>query len=369
LIWFRIREVAQEMKVEKNLVPLESRKKKPENEGELGFGDIFTDHMFMMDHKEGKGWCDPRIVRYQDINLDPAAITIHYGQSLFEGLKCYHRKDGGAQLFRVRDNFNRFNRGATRICMPEVDVDFAVESLKELIRVDMDWIPHMHGTSLYIRPTMIGTEPHLGVRPATEYLFYIIIGPVGTYYKEGFSPIRILVTDEYVRAVRGGVGDVKVSGNYAASLLAFGQAKKKGFAQNLWLDAVEMKNIEEVGTSNIFFLFEDELVTPPLTGSILPGITRQTVLDLTREWGDHKVVERLITIDEVVEGARDGSLKEVFGSGTAVIVSAVGEINYKNETTVINEGKVGPLAQKLFDEIIGIQYGDIPDTHGWIDKV
>ncbi len=357
------------MKVKQNLIPPGSRKEKPENEGELGFGDIFSDHMFIMDYKEGKGWYDPRIVPYQDIKLDPAAIAIHYGQSLFEGLKCYRRKDGGAQLFRVRDNFDRLNRGASRICMPELDVDFAIGALKELIRVDIDWIPHTYGTSLYIRPTMIGTEPHLGVRPATEYLFYIIIGPVGTYYKEGFNPIKILVTDEYVRAVRGGIGDVKVSGNYAASLLAFGQAKKKGFAQNLWLDAVKLKYIEEVGTSNIFFLFDDELVTPPLTGSILPGVTRQTVLDLTREWSEHKVVERSITIDEVVEGAKDGSLKEVFGSGTAVVVSAVGEIRYRDETVVINDGKVGSLARRLFDEIMGIQYGEIPDTHGWIDPV
>ncbi|MBW2621395.1 MAG: branched-chain amino acid aminotransferase [Deltaproteobacteria bacterium] len=357
------------MDLEIDLVPLENRKEKPKNEDDLGFGDIFTDHMFMMDYKEGQGWHNPRITAFQDIHLSPAAMSIHYAQSIFEGLKCYRRKDGGVQLFRPRDNFERFNRSAVRLCMPELDVDFALKSLKEFTRIESDWVPRIQGSSLYVRPTMMATEPHLGVRPASEYLYFVILAPVGAYYKEGFNPITILVSNEYTRAVRGGVGDVKAAGNYAASLYAAREAQQKGFTQILWLDAVERKYIEEVGTSNIFFLFENELVTPPLAGSILGGITRLTVLDLARKWGGREVVERPITIDEVMTKAKSGELKEVFSSGTAVVISPVGEISYDGVTARIGDGKTGPLAYKLFEEITAIQYGTKNDTHGWIEEI
>lgn len=356
------------MKLEITLVPTERQKTPPQNMDELSFGDNFTNHMLKMDYKDGQGWQNPRITPFENISLDPAAMSIHYGQSFFEGLKCYRRKDGGLQLFRPRDNFNRFNRSAARLCMPEIDVDFALESLIELIQIEQDWVPNSNGASLYIRPTMLATEPHLGVRPAREYLYFIILSPVGAYYKEGFQPVKIFITDEYVRAVRGGVGNIKAAGNYAASLYAAKEAQEKGFTQILWLDALERKYIEEVGTSNMFFLIGDELITPPLTGSILDGITRYTVLDLAREWGI-KINERPISIDEVMSSAKDGSLQEAFGSGTAVVISPVSEIFYKNQTIQVSDGQTGPLARRLFDEITAIQYGDKPDTHGWIVKI
>ena len=357
------------MDLEIDLVPLENRKEKPKNENDLGFGDLFTDHMFMMDYKEGQGWHNPRITAFEDICLSPAAMSIHYAQSIFEGLKCYRREDKEVQLFRPRDNFERFNRSAARLCMPELDVDFVLHSLKELIRIESDWVPKSKGSSLYVRPTMMATEPHLGVRPSSDYLYFVILGPVGAYYKEGFNPVTILVSKEYSRAVRGGVGNVKAAGNYAASLYAAREAQQKGFTQILWLDAVERKYIEEVGTSNIFFLFENELVTPPLAGSILGGITRLTVLDLARKWGECEVVERPITIDEVMTKAKSGELKEVFGSGTAVVISPVGEISYDGETVRIGDGTTGPMAYKLFDEITAIQYGAKADTNGWIEEI
>ncbi len=357
------------MDLEINLVPLENRKEKPLSEDDLGFGDIFTDHMLMMDYKEGQGWHNARITAFADIKLSPAAMSIHYAQSIFEGLKCYRRQDGEIQLFRPRDNFMRFNRSATRLCMPELDVEYALESLKEFIRIESDWVPRSQGSSLYVRPTMMATEPHLGVRPATQYLYFVILAPVGAYYKEGFNPISILVSSEYVRAVRGGVGEVKAAGNYAASLYAAREAQEKGFTQILWLDAIERKYIEEVGTSNIFFLFEDELVTPPLGGSILSGITRLSVIDLTRKWGEFDVVERPIAIDEVMAKAKNGELKEVFGAGTAVVISPVGEISFHGETVKIGDGKTGRLAYRLFEEITAIQYGFKNDSHGWIEEI
>jgi len=357
------------MEIEVNLLPSESRKEKPGSDDELSFGDTFSDHMLMVDYKEGQGWHNARIVPYEDLRLDPAAMSIHYAQSLFEGLKCYRRKDGGLQLFRPRDNFKRLNQSASRLCMPELDVEFGLSSLKELIRIEQDWVPRSRGASLYLRPTMLATEPHLGVRPAREYLYFVIVGPVGAYYKEGFNPVRIFVSEKYVRAVRGGVGDIKASGNYAASLYAAKEAQEKGFTQILWLDAVERKYVEEVGTSNMFFLIEDELITPPLTGSILSGITRLTVLDLAREWGAYNVVERQVSIDEVMAKAKDGRLKEAFASGTAVVISPVSEVFYKGEMVQIGNGQTGPLARKLFDEITAIQYGDKQDTHGWIEEI
>ena len=343
-------------------------KPKPQDESQLGFGDIFTDHMFLMDYETGKGWYDPRIEPYRDLSIDPAAMVLHYGQEIFEGLKAYRGTNGGIYLFRARDNFARLNRSAQRLCMPEVETDFVMEALKKLIEIDQDWVPRTKGTSLYIRPTMIATEPHLGVRPSNTYLFYIIIGPVAAYYKEGLNPVKIWVETEYVRAAPGGTGEAKTSGNYAASLLAAEKAKEKGFTQVLWLDAVERKYVEEVGTMNMFFVIDDEVITAPLTGTILPGITRDSVLHILKDWGA-KVSERSLTIDEVISAAENGRLKEAFGTGTAAVISPVGQITYKDKDYVIAGGKMGELSEKLYNEIVALQYGEKEDPYGWVERI
>jgi len=343
-------------------------KPKPRDEANLGFGDIFTDHMFLMDYEAGKGWHSPRIEPYKDIGLDPAAMVLHYGQEIFEGLKAYRGIDGGIYLFRARDNFARLNRSAQRLCMPEVDPDLAMQGLKKLIELDQEWVPRTKGTSLYIRPNMIATDPHLGVRPSNTYLFYIIVGPVAAYYKEGLNPVKIWVETEYVRAAPGGTGEAKTSGNYAASLLAAEKAKEKGFTQVLWLDAVERKYVEEVGTMNMFFVIGQEVVTAPLSGTILPGITRDSVLRILKDWGVN-VSERSLSINEVVESAENGSLKEAFGTGTAAVISPVGQITYKDKDYVIAGGKMGELSQRLYDEIVAIQYAEKPDPYGWVEKI
>ena len=345
-----------------------SKRPKPEDENNLVFGTVFSDHMFVMNYTEDKGWHNARIVPYQDIVLDPAAMILHYGQGIFEGLKAYRCSDGRIHLFRPEKNCERFNRSAKRLCMPEVDPDFQMKALEQLLRIDADWIPRSKGTSLYIRPTMFATEPALGVRPAKEYIYYIITSPVGPYYPEGFNPVKIYVTDEFVRAVRGGVGEAKTVGNYAASLYAAEIAKKKGYTQVLWLDAVERKYVEEVGTMNIFFRIDNELVTPPLTGSILPGVTRDSVIQLAKHWG-FKVIERPISIDEVVESIKDGRLQECFGTGTAAVISPVGELCYRDEKYIINDGKVGEWSKRFYDEIVGVQYGEKDDPFGWIREV
>ncbi|HDG98298.1 MAG TPA: branched-chain amino acid aminotransferase [Desulfobacterales bacterium] len=343
-------------------------KPKPQDESQLGFGDIFTDHMFLMDYETGKGWHAPRIEPYRDLSLDPAAMVLHYGQEIFEGLKAYRGIDGGIYLFRARDNFARLNRSAQRLCMPEVDIDFVMDGLKKLIELDQEWVPRSKGTSLYIRPNMIATEPHLGVRPSNTYLFYIIVGPVAAYYKEGLNPVKIWVETEYVRAAPGGTGEAKTSGNYAASLLAAEKAKEKGFTQVLWLDAVERKYVEEVGTMNMFFVVGDEVITAPLTGTILPGITRDSVLRILKDWGIN-VSERSLTIDEVVEAAENGRLKEAFGTGTAAVISPVGQITYKEKDYVIAGGEMGELSEKLYNEIVALQYGEKEDPYGWVERI
>lgn len=344
------------------------RRPKPHDEKNLVFGKHFSDHMFMMNYDAGKGWHDARIVPYGDLNLDPAAMVLHYGQGIFEGLKAYRSINGTIQLFRADKNFERFNKSARRMCMPEIDVEFQFHALETLLKIDADWVPKSRGTSLYIRPTMIAIEPALGVRPSHQYLYYIITCPVGAYYAEGFNPVKIYVTDEYVRAVRGGVGEAKTMANYAASLYAAEVAKKKGFTQVLWLDAVERKYIEEVGTMNIFFRIGDELVTPPLTGSILPGVTRDSVIHIAKHWGIN-VSERPITIDEVIETAKSGEMKECFGTGTAAVISPVGEIFYREKSYIVNNGQVGEWSKRFYDEIMGIQYGEKEDIFGWIRKV
>ena len=356
------------MKIQITQVDPAQLKPKPSDESKLGFGDIFTDHMFAMDYESEKGWVNPRIEPYGSISIDPAAMGIHYGQEIFEGLKAYRAKDGGVYMFRAKENFERFNRSAKRVCMAEVDIDLAMEGMKKLILLDKEWIPGNSGTALYIRPTMLATEPHLGVRPSNTYLFFIIIGPVGAYYKEGLNPVKIYVEDFYIRAAVGGTGEAKTAGNYAASLLAAEKAKAKGFTQVLWLDAAEHKYVEEVGTMNMFFVIDEEVITPPLTGSILSGITRDSTIRIVKDWGI-KVSERSLSIDEVIRAAKDGSLKEAFGTGTAAVISPVGQITYEGEDHIIAGGKMGRLSQRLYDEIVAIQYGEKEDPYGWVERI
>ncbi len=356
------------MKIKVIKAKSERLKPKPVDESSLGFGDITTDHMFSIDYRSENGWENPRVEPYGDLHIDPAAMSIHYGQEIFEGLKAYWGKDDGIYLFRSRDNFERMNRSARRLCMPEVDIDLIMEGMKKLILLDREWIPKSEGTSLYIRPTMLATEPHLGVRPAKSYLFFIIIGPVGAYYKEGLNPVKIYVEDFFVRAAIGGTGEAKTAGNYAASLLAAEEAKKKGFTQVLWLDAAERKYVEEVGTMNMFFLIDDELITAPLNGSILPGVTRDSVIRIVKDWG-LKISERSLTIDEVIDAANDGRLKEAFGTGTAAVISPVGQITYKGADHIVAGGKMGALSRRLYDEIVAIQYGKKPDPYGWVTRI
>jgi branched-chain amino acid aminotransferase len=352
------------------VIKVDASKKKPvpTDESKLGFGQMFSDHMFMMEYDAGKGWHSARIEPYHDLELDPAAMVLHYGQEAFEGLKAYHGKDAGVYLFRYLDNLQRLNRSCDRLVMPNVDIPFVAEAMKKLVLLDQDWIPKSPGTSLYIRPNIIAADPFVGVRPSNRYLFYIIVGPVGAYYPEGFNPVSIFVSDKYVRAVVGGIGASKTAGNYAASLLAQMEAKEKGFTQVLWLDAKERKYIEEVGTMNIFFKFGDEVVTSPLTGSILPGITRDSVIKLLKKWGV-KVSERLFSIDDVVAAQKDGSLKEVFGTGTAAIISPVGTIHYKGTDYPVADQKTGELSQKLYDYLLALQYGREEDAFGWVEKI
>ncbi|MCK4938019.1 MAG: branched-chain amino acid aminotransferase [Methanosarcinales archaeon] len=333
----------------------------------LGFGDVFTDHMFSMDYENGK-WVNPRIEPYGKIEFEPAMCTLHYAQSVFEGLKAFHTKDGSINIFRPEKNLERLNRSDVRMCIPEVDLDMFMEAMTELIKQDRNWIPTLKGYSLYIRPFIFGTDNFLGVHPSSTYRFMIILSPVGAYYKEGFNPVSLLVPDEYVRAVKGGVGEAKTSGNYAASLLPAQIAQEKGFTQVLWLDGEQHKYIDEVGTMNIFFVIDDVVITPPLEGSILPGITRDTAIQLTKSWG-MEVQEKRISIDEVIEASKQGRLQEVFGTGTAAVISPVGEIQYKETNININDGEIGPIANRLYDEITRIQNGEIPDTHNWIYNI
>lgn len=342
-------------------------KPKPDPE-RLGFGTIFTDHMFNMDYDPDRGWHRPRIEPYAPITMDPSTMVLHYGQGVFEGLKAYRTGEGRIQLFRPRENFKRLNNSCRLLCIPELDEGFALQALKTLLQLEKDWVPAALETSLYIRPTIIAMDPFLGVRASHTYRFFIILSPVGAYYPEGFNPVKIQVTREHVRAVRGGVGEAKTLGNYAASLLAGDKAHQAGYTQVLWLDGVELKYVEEVGSMNIFFVIDDELITPALNGSILPGITRDSVLALSRNWG-FKVAERLISIDEVLTAHNNGHLKEIFGSGTAAVISPVGELNYDGRVLQVGDGQVGPLSQRLYKAITDMQYGAAEDSMGWIEAV
>lgn len=338
-------------------------KPKPD-ETKLGFGQHFTDHMFTMKYKEGVGWHDPVIEPYQLLQLDPTSMCLHYGQEIFEGLKAYRGKHDEIYLFRPTENIKRMNASAERLCMAPIDEGLFYEALKHFVLLDKEWIPREPGSSLYIRPTMIATEAALGVHPSSEYLFFIIAGPVGAYYAHGFAPTKIYVSEEYVRAAPGGTGQTKAAGNYAASLYASRIATNMGYTQVLWLDAREKKYVEEVGTSNIFFMIDDELITPPLGGTILPGVTRDSVIKLSRHLGV-KVSERMLSIDEVIESIEKGTLRESFASGTAAIISPVGQIYYRGKEYLLNEGKTGVLSEKLYNEILQIQYGIKEDPFGW----
>ncbi|EPR13243.1 branched-chain amino acid aminotransferase [Ruminiclostridium papyrosolvens] len=342
-------------------------KQKPD-QNNLGFGTYFTDHMFIMDYTEGKGWHDPRIVPYAPLEMDPASMVLHYGQAIFEGLKAYKAKNGHILLFRPDKNMARVNSSNERLVIPRIDEDFGVQAIKELVNVDSDWIPDAPGTSLYIRPFIIATDPFLGVRPSDTYKFIIILSPVGAYYKEGINPVKIYVESNYVRAVKGGLGFAKTVANYASSLKAQVEAKHSGYTQVLWLDGIEKKYIEEVGTMNVFFKIDGEVITPSLEGSILPGITRMSTIEMLRKSGI-KVTERRVSIQELYDAHAEGKLDEAFGTGTAAVISPIGEFNWDGNVININNGKIGPVAQQVYDTITGIQSGELEDTFGWTQIV
>ncbi|MBD5560544.1 MAG: branched-chain amino acid aminotransferase [Clostridia bacterium] len=343
-----------------------SLKEKPQDESKLGFGQIFTDYMFEMRYTEGQGWHDPRICAFEEFEMSPASNVLHYSQEVFEGLKAYRTPDGGISLFRAPDNFARMNRSAHRMAMPPIDEEFVHEALRQLVRTERDWVPHSDGTSLYIRPNYIGIGDYLGVSAAEEYIFYIICSPSGAYYAHGLAPVRILIETDYARAAKGGTGFAKTGGNYAASLIAGVEAHEKGCDQVLWLDAAERKYIQEVGSMNIMFVIDGKVVTPPLDGTILAGITRDSVLQIARSKGI-PVEERYITVDEVIDGARSGALTEAFGTGTAAVVSPIGEFSYKDEIIPISSGD--GLALDFYETLTGIQYGRQDDPFGWTEKI
>ncbi|UDK96074.1 branched-chain amino acid aminotransferase [Lysinibacillus sphaericus] len=335
---------------------------------QLGFGQFFTDHMFIVDYTEGMGWHDPRIIPYQPLSIDPSAMVFHYGQAVFEGLKAYATVDNGVLLFRPDRNFNRLNHSNERIVIPAIDEELALEALKQLVTLDREWVPTAPGTSLYIRPFIIATEPHLGVHPSNSYQFIIIMSPSGSYYKEGINPVKIMVEQHFVRAVVGGTGEAKTAGNYASALKGQEIAHKEGYSQTLWLDGKEHRYIEEVGSMNIFFKINGTVITPALNGSILPGITRDSMLHVLKA-KNIPVEERRISIDEVVEAYHNGTLEEAFGTGTAAVISPVGELKWRDEKILINNGEIGEISQMLYDTLTGIQNGTLEDSFGWTIKL
>lgn len=355
--------MSMEIKIERTTHP----KAKPDP-ADLGFGHYFTDHMYILDYTEGQGWHDPRIIPYGALEVDPSVMVFHYGQATFEGLKAYNSVDGKILLFRPSANMERMNISNDRLCIPELDTAFAVEAIKALVNVDNDWIPNGDGNSLYIRPFVIATDPYLGVRPAHTYKFIIVLSPVGAYYPEGIDPVKIYVENNYVRAVKGGLGFTKTPGNYAASLKAQEEAKEKGYTQVLWLDGVEKKYVEEVGTMNVFFKIDGEVITPSLEGSILAGITRDSTIKLLQSW-HIPVSERKISIDELYEAHSNGKLDEAFGTGTAAVISPIGELNHNGKTIIINDGKTGEIATRIYNNITGIQNGSMEDKFNWTVEV
>ncbi|WP_066715283.1 branched-chain amino acid aminotransferase [Clostridium sp. Marseille-P299] len=353
-----------DIKIEKTKTP----KALPAANDPLKFGTIFTDHMFIMNYDKGQGWHDARIVPYAPISLDPSAMVFHYGQEMFEGLKAYKTEDGRVLLFRPEKNAERANRSNRRLCMPELPDEDFVDAIKALVKVDEAWIPTKPGTSLYIRPFMIAVDPFLGVRAADSYLFIVILSPVGAYYAEGLNPVKIWIEDDYVRAVKGGIGEAKTGGNYVASLAAQNKAHDEGYSQVLWLDGKERKYIEEVGAMNIFFKINGTIVTPELNGSILPGVTRDSVITLCKQWG-LPVEERRVSAEELFEASQNGTLEEVFGTGTAAVISPVGHLRFQDHVMQIKDGGIGEISQKLYDTITGIQLGKVEDINNWTVEV
>jgi branched-chain amino acid aminotransferase len=347
--------------------PTQTPKSKPD-QNNLGFGHYFTDHMFIMDYSTEKGWYDPRIIPYAPLELEPSTMVFHYGQIIFEGLKAYRTEDGRVLLFRPDKNLERINRSNDRLCIPFLDPGFGVEAIKSIVSVDKGWIPAIEGTSLYIRPFIIPTDPYLGVRPSNTYQFIIILCPVGAYYPEGINPVKIYVENKYVRAVKGGVGCAKTPGNYAASLKAQVEANQKGFTQVLWLDGVEKKYVEEVGTMNVFFKIKGEVITPILEDSILDGITRDSTIQLLKTWGV-PVRERKISVQEIYDAHTQGMLDEAFGTGTAAVISPIGELSWNGHPITINRGEIGRVSSELYRTITGIQKGVVQDDFGWTVEV
>ena len=353
--------------MEIKITKAQNLKEKPDS-STLGFGKIFTDHMFMMDWNSEKGWYNARIVPFGNIPLHPASTVLHYGSEIFEGLKAYRRKDGKVQLFRPIENIRRMNNSAERLCLPQIPEDMAMEILETFVSMEQDWTPSAEGTSLYLRPFMFGNDETLGVHAVHNATYMIIASPVGSYYKEGINPVKIMIEDEDVRAVRGGTGYAKCGGNYAASNRAGERAERKGYSQVLWLDGVERKYIEEVGAMNVMFKIGDEIVTPMLSGSILPGITRKSCIEVLKSKG-YKVSERLLSVDELAESMKNGTLKEAWGCGTAAVVSPIGELSYKGEKYIVNNGEIGAITQELYDTLTGIQWGKIEDKFGWTHEI
>lgn len=351
-----------------SITKAQTLKPKPVDESSLGFGKIFTDHMFLVEYTQGIGWHDARIVPYGPLSIDPASPVLHYAQEIFEGLKVYRREDGGLQMFRPLENAIRMNNSAERMCMPTLDAAFQLKAMKMLVEVEQDWVPKRPGTSLYLRPTMIAHGAELGVHPAKGFLYYIICAPSGSYYKNGMKPVKIHIEDYYVRAVKGGLGTAKTGANYAASLKAAFEATQRGFDQVLWLDGRENKYVEEVGAMNMMFVIDGKLVTAPIGGSILPGITRKSVLHLAREKG-MVVEERPISVEELFTAYEEGRLTEAFGTGTAAVISPVGLLEYKGQEIHLADEHIGPLAREMYDTLLSIQRGVRPDPYGWIEKI
>ena len=350
------------------IVKTSAPKAKPADETKLGFGKIFSDHMFLMDYTQGEGWHDARIVPYGPFQLDPACVVFHYAQELFEGMKAYRAVNGAIQLFRPECNGARMQDSCERMCIPTIPVDDFVQAVKALVEIDKDWVPHTDGTSLYIRPFVFATDVGMGVHASHNYTFCIICAPSGAYYAEGIDPVRIYVEDEYIRAAPGLTGYTKCGGNYAASIKAGALAEEKGFAQVLWLDGVEKKYVEEVGSMNIMFKIDGKIYTAACTGTVLPGVTRRSCIELLQDWG-YEVVEGKLAIEDVMKAGHEGRLEEVFGTGTAAVVSPVKELDWKGDKVFINDGKIGPVTQKLYDTMTGMQWGKLPDTKGWIVPV
>ena len=352
------------MKFDITITKTNAPKERPADESKLGFGRIFTDHMFLMDYNKEEGWHDARIVPFGPMPIHPASTVLHYGAEIFEGMKAYRAADGSIRMFRPMENIKRLNNSAERLCLPQIDEEACLDILNTIVELEKDWVPHADGTALYLRPFLFGNDPHLGVHAVNNATFAVICSPVGAYYAEGLNPVKIAIESEDVRAVRGGTGYAKCGGNYAASLRAGERAERNGYTQVLWLDGVERKYIEEVGAMNVMFKINNKIITPALTGSVLPGITRKSCVELLKDWG-YEVEERLFSVDELFDALEKGELEEAWGTGTAAVVSPIGNLYYKGKSYTVSDNKIGALTQKLYDNLTAIQWGKAEDPHGW----